>query len=155
VQEQLLGAQRDLALAAVYRRKAECADDLRQELEDCRLENNKLQDQLHLSSERAKSTQEWQKVIQQLQSSLEQTSSLKGALELRLQQSGFENQDLIVQLRESETRWQYAQSQVKLMQAETQRLEQEVRSLKQSQAGSTQLSALNKESALEHRLQQV
>jgi hypothetical protein len=63
VQEQLLGAQRDLALAAVYRRKAECADDLRQELEDCRLENNKLQDQLHLSSERAKSTQEWQKVI--------------------------------------------------------------------------------------------
>lgn len=74
---------------------------------------------------------------------------------MRLQQSGFENQDLIVQLRESETRWQYAQSQVKLMQAETQRLEQEVRSLKQSQAGSTQLSALNKESALEHRLQQV
>ena len=88
----------------MYRRKAESADELRQELEDCRLENTKLQDQVHLSSERSKSTQEWQKVINQLQSSLEETSQLKSAVELRLQQSGFENQDLTVQLRESETR---------------------------------------------------
>ena len=44
MQEQLINAKRDVAVSAVFKRKAESVDELRQELDDCKMENIKLQD---------------------------------------------------------------------------------------------------------------